>query len=204
MSRPIRLELLKSHPSPPSYEIPTGKTEGEEQRMQETPGKRLKTKTALETAPCSGRRGHAKVKADLLGSGPRGWKGKRHRHRVCPRGKQTRPRPPGKGGGADVRRSTGAGRRETAPLHPLPRDPGRLLHLHQLAVPGNKVDGELLLSPHHAGRRCVAAAASANSHSPGPRQPQLRCPRPASPGSRLPCSPLPASAAKAAPVDWPR
>lgn len=118
MSRPIRLELLKSHPSPPSYETPTGKTEGEEQRMQETPGKRLKTKTALETAPCSGRRGHAKVKADLLGSGPRGWKGKRHR--VCPRGKQTRPRPPWRRRAAlDWGRTPGD--RSSAPASPRPR-----------------------------------------------------------------------------------
>lgn len=86
------------------------------------------------------------------------------------------------------------------------RPQGRLPHLHQPAAPGDKVDGELVLPPHHARRlRAAAAAATATSSSPG--WPRASAP---SPWARLPSSgpgprsPLPASAAKAAPVDWPR
>lgn len=71
---------------------------------------------------------------------------------------------------------------------PPTRPPGRLPHLHQPAAPGNKVDGELILPPHHARRLRAAAAATATSSSPG--SPRAAAP---SPSARLPRSgPAPA------------
>lgn len=74
----------------------------------------------------------------------------------------------------------------SAPLVPT-RPPGRLLHLNQPAVPRNKVDGELVLPPHHARRlhsaAAAAVAATTTFTAQDRRAPPLRRPQPTSPRS---------------------
>lgn len=91
-------------------------------------------------------------------------------------GKPLEPPPPGSSRSAHL---------VTPRRLPTPQDPGRLPHLHQPAVPGNKVDRELFLPAHHARRLCavVAAAAAATATSFSPRSRRDAAP---TPSARLP------------------